>query len=489
MLPLSNKTSQHLQNIFAFLLGAISCFAFAPYYYFPLILIPFAGLLLLNKTQNTKSVIFFGFGFFFFGIHWITIALNTFGQMPYVGAILSTITLCIFLSLFFLPLNFYKNNIPSAIFVASSFTIFEWIRSFIFTGFPWLSLGYSQIPNGPLAGFLPILGIHGVSFLLILTVTLMLQCFTRNWYKNVTILIILLLIWVGGIFLKKINWTEPVGNPIKVSLIQGNIDQSIKWDKSSIQLSLEKYLDLISKSNGELIILPETSVPLVYQKIPQNFLLSLQEKIKVDGSKIILGAIYNENSNYYNSAIFLDDDKTRVYHKHHLVPFGEFIPLREFIGFIYDEWLQIPFNDLSRGSEKQELFNFKNNQLAPNICYEDVFGNEIIRSLPNATILINISNDAWYGQSNAAYQHLQISQARAIETGRMMLRATNTGATAIINNDGTVISQLPHFTEGLLEGDAQGFKGLTPYAQYGNYLIIIISILGVLVGLRGKTKL
>ena len=125
----------------------------------------------------------------------------------------------------------------------------------------------------------------------------MLQCFTRNWYKNVTILIILLLIWVGGIFLKKINWTEPVGNPIKVSLIQGNIDQSIKWDKSSIQLSLEKYQDLISKSNAELIILPETSVPLVYQKIPQNFLLSLQEKIKVDGSKIILGAIYNENSN------------------------------------------------------------------------------------------------------------------------------------------------------------------------------------------------
>jgi apolipoprotein N-acyltransferase len=252
-------------------------------------------------------------------------------------------------------------------------------------------------------------------------------------------------------------------------------------------LSLKKYKDLIFQAQGELIILPETSIPLIYQKIPISFMQSLQEKMNATKSKIILGAIYKENSQYFNSAVYLHDNSINLYHKYHLVPFGEYIPLRPLLKFVYENWLQIPFNDLSRGTKKQALFKFNNNQIAANICYEDVFGNEIIRPFPNATMLVNLSNDAWYGQSNAAFQHLQISQARAIETGRMMLRATNTGATAIINEKGEIISHLPHFDVGILEGYAQGYEGETPYSKYGNYLIVLLSIMGVILSLKRKT--
>jgi len=481
------KYTHFLTSIFVVSLGGLSTLAFAPYYHYLVIILSVAALFVINKKQSFKNILLFGFGFFFFGIHWITIALNTYGHMPYVGAIISTTILCIFLCLFFYPLKFFQQNFSSAIFVASSFTLLEWLRSFIFTGFPWLSLGYSQVPNSPLSGFLPIIGIHGISFLVILTVTLLLLYKKKDFKGNIIIFSMIAIIWGGGFILKKIDWTQPIDKPIKVSLIQGNIDQLIKWNNDSIQLSLKKYKDLIFQAQGELIILPETSIPLIYQKIPISFMQSLQEKMNATKSKIILGAIYKENSQYFNSAVYLHDNSINLYHKYHLVPFGEYIPLRPLLKFVYENWLQIPFNDLSRGTKKQALFKFNNNQIAANICYEDVFGNEIIRPFPNATMLVNLSNDAWYGQSNAAFQHLQISQARAIETGRMMLRATNTGATAIINEKGEIISHLPHFDVGILEGYAQGYEGETPYSKYGNYLIVLLSIMGVILSLKRKT--
>lgn len=481
--------SNYLTNLYSFILGCLSSFSFAPYYFSPVLLITLFLLLRINKNHNFSLIFFFGFGFFLSGIYWITIALNIFGQMPFIGAITATFILCLFLAVFFLPLKFNNQNFISAFFIASLFTLLEWLRSFIFTGFPWLSLGYSQVPSGPLAGFLPIFGIHGVSFLIILSITLLAQCIKTSSKTRIILLSTILLIWCGGHLLKKINWTQPLDESFNVSLIQGNIDQSIKWNKDSIQLSLKKYLDLISKAKGDLIVLPETSIPLTYDQIPKNFLSTLNQKMIENDTKIILGTISKKESNFFNSAVFFNGIKTDFYNKYHLVPFGEFIPFRQIFKFIYDDWLKIPFNDLTRGSRKQKPFDFKNNRLAINICYEDVFGNEIIRSLPNATILINLSNDAWYGESNAADQHLQISQARSLETGRMMLRATNTGATAVINQKGKIVGQLPHFTEGILEERVRGYQGMTPYARYGNYLIVILSLIGIFVSLIRKTKL
>jgi apolipoprotein N-acyltransferase len=166
------------------------------------------------------------------------------------------------------------------------------------------------------------------------------------------------------------------------------------------------------------------------------------------------------------------DNSVLFYHKFHLVPFGEFIPLKNLIGWIYRDWLNMPLSDLSRGARHQTPMPLANQKIAVNICYEDVFGEEIIRQLPQATVLVNASNDAWYGRSNAAEQHLQFSQMRALETGRMVLRATNTGASAIINRDGMILAALPQFETAILNGSAQGYTGSTPFVRWGNWAII-----------------
>ena len=232
---------------------------------------------------------------------------------------------------------------------------------------------------------------------------------------------------------------------------------------------------MIEDSSASLIILPETSVPVLNHNLPDLFKRKLMIHAKKNNGNIIYGVIEKDNGKYFNSAISIGEYEEKKYQKYHLVPFGEFIPFKNILNYVYKNWLNIPFNSLSRGDKYQENITIKDNQIAINICYEDVFGNEIIKSLPEANILVNLSNDAWYGESIASQQHLQISQARAIETGRMMIRATNTGATAVISPTGEIIDQIPLFEEGVLNSYAQGYRGITPYIKYGNFPIIIFS--------------
>jgi len=177
---------------------------------------------------------------------------------------------------------------------------------------------------------------------------------------------------------------------------------------------------------------------------------------------------------YFNSALSFGSEPTQIYQKSHLVPFGEFIPLKQIFGWIYRDWLNMPLSDLSRGEKFQTPMQLGTQKVAVNICYEDVFGEEIIRQLPEATLLANISNDAWYGKSFAAEQHLQFSQARALETGRMVLRATNTGATAMIDAHGMVLAHAPRNVETVLVVKAQGYTGTTPYVKFGNWPVLLL---------------
>jgi apolipoprotein N-acyltransferase len=214
-------------------------------------------------------------------------------------------------------------------------------------------------------------------------------------------------------------------------------------------------------------------------QIPQELFTRLQIHTVQNQGAILVGAVEHENDNYFNSVLSIDGSKTQVYRKSHLVPFGEFIPLKVAFGWIYRDLLNMPLSDLSRGSIHQQPMNIAGEKVALNICYEDVFGEEIIRQLPAATLLVNASNDAWYGQSNAANQHMQFSQARALETGRTVLRATNTGATAIIDPHGNILAHAPHFTQITLNGTAQGYNGSTPYVRWGNWLFLVICLIGL----------
>ena len=190
---------------------------------------------------------------------------------------------------------------------------------------------------------------------------------------------------------------------------------------------------------------------------------------------VIVGMVeYDANTGeYFNSALSFSELPSQSYAKNHLVPFGEFIPLKKIFGWIYRDWLNMPLSDLSRGGTQQQPMRLADQKIGVNICYEDVFGEEIIRQLPESTLLVNISNDAWYGKSYAAHQHMQFSQARALETGRYMLRATNDGATAAIDQHGYVFAHAPHFTKTTLDVTAQGYMGSTPYVRWGNWSFIV----------------
>jgi len=273
-----------------------------------------------------------------------------------------------------------------------------------------------------------------------------------------------------------------------VSLIQGNIEQNKKWDSRFINDSLISYSNFIESSDASLIVLPETSIPLMLHQIPKIYLNKIKSHAEKNGGNVILGVIEKKDEKFYNSAFSIGTDPIQNYRKYHLVPFGEFIPFKPLINYIYQHWLNIPFSDLSRGDKIQRPIEVGNQKLGLNICYEDVFGAEIINSLPSATILVNLSNDAWYGKSIASSQHLQISQSRAIETQRMMLRSTNTGVTAIIDKNGHIIDALPQHEPAILNGMAQGYQGSTPYIRFGNYPIISLCLAYVLFFITSKKK-
>jgi len=475
-----------------FTLGAIAVLGYAPFYFYLVTIISLAGLFYFLQNSSTAKQAAglgyaFGLGFFGVGISWIYISLHDFGGMPLIIAALATFSFCAFLALFHAAATYLAKKSASLLFAAPLFWVLsEWIRSWIFTGFPWLNVGYSQVPYSPLAGFAPLFGVYGVSLLAAFIASLLAIWFHSSIAANkairAKIVTIVVIIWVTGSLLKFVQWSTPIGAPISVALLQGNIPQDMKWQPEVAQHTLSQYLKLVDSSTAQLTVLPETALPVLINQLSPDYLGQFKTHGQKNGGDVLVGAVEFENDQYYNSMLSFGNAQTQTYRKSHLVPFGEFIPLKGLIGWIYRDWLQMPLSDLSRGSTMQIPLAIAGQQVAVNICYEDAFGEEIIRQLPEATLLINASNMAWYGSSWAADQHMQMSQMRALETGRMMLRATNTGATAIIDSKGNVLAHAPHFSETMLEGKAQGYAGSTPYVRFGNWPVMFFcfGLLGLL---------
>lgn len=491
MLPglVLSALSVRSQLLLAALTGAATVLGFAPFYLYPVPIATIALLFLLwQRCATAKQAAWlglaFGLGFFNAGIYWIYISLHDFGGMPWWMAAFSTFALNAFLSLFPAFVGWFSKRSRCLLATAPlMWALSEWVRSWIFTGFPWLALGYSQIPYSPLAGFAPLFGAYGISLLVTLAASAI--AFWSNT-SRLRLVLFLLALWIGGSLLKHVQWSQPYQAPISVALLQGNVAQDMKWLPETTQQTLDQYLSMTLDSHAQLIVMPETALPALIQELPTQYLERLRQHAQQQQGDILLGGVERENGNYYNSMLSVGSAPTQVYRKNHLVPFGEFIPLKGVFGWIYRDWLNIPLTDLSRGGSHQKPLNVAGQHVAINICYEDVFGEEIIRQLPQATLLVNVSNDAWYGQSLAAEQHLQMSQARAMETARMVLRATNTGATAIINRDGRVVAELPHFTTSVLTSSVQGYTGTTPYIAWGNWPVISIIMLTIVALRRRK---
>jgi apolipoprotein N-acyltransferase len=289
--------------------------------------------------------------------------------------------------------------------------------------------------------------------------------------------LILLAIWATGYGLWHVKWTEPVGAPVKVALLQGNIPQDIKWTPQGLRETLTAYKELALQSDAQLIVFPETALPLFLHQVPAEYLGTLSEHASQNRGDVLIGVPERlPSGEYYNSAVSVGASPTQVYRKTHLVPFGEFIPLRPVLAWLVNV-LAIPLQDFSRGTLTPAPMSLAGQRVAVNICYEHAFGEEIIRQLPAATLLVNVSNVAWFGRSIAPMQHLQISQTRALETGRFMLRATNTGVTGIVNERGKVVKIAPQFETAAVTGEVQGYAGTTPYVRWGNYAMLIVCVL------------
>jgi apolipoprotein N-acyltransferase len=489
-------TEQPASLLLAFLFGAINVVAFAPLnFHFVSIFSLSALFCLWLHAPNHKRAAWLGFAFglglFLTGIGWIYIALNVYGGMPMPVAALATFLFCAFYALFYALVGWlqarwhFSASLRLLLVMPALIALADWSRMWMFTGFPWLVLGYTQVPASPLSGYAPLLGVFGVSWLLALAAgALALMLHHRRQHRAVLFCFGLLvaLFFIGGV-LKPINWSQPIGEPIKVSLLQGNVPQELKFDAERLRTTLKTYLDLTQNSSARLIVMPETAIPLMQDQIPADYLALLASAAKKNNGDVLVGLFGSKRDSgkleYFSTVMSLGASPTQSYSKVHLLPFGEFIPFKPLLGWVYEHWLHIPLVDTSRGAADQKPLEVAGQKAAMNICYEDVFGEEIIRQLPEATMLVNVTNDAWYGQSWASQQHNQMSQMRAIETARPMLRATNTGFTSIIDVHGNIVSSLPQFTIGSLDGEVQGMSGATPYVRFGNLPIIIICLLSL----------
>jgi len=444
---------------------------------------------MLNSTPGGAGLFgyAFGFGMFGIGVNWLHISINLFGGVNLAGALFITLLLVAFLSLYpalfaYVYQRFFGNKgvAPFVIVIPALWVLAEWFRSSIFPGFPWLNVGYSQIDT-PLSSLAPMLGVYGVSWLTALIATILVALFMVTHRAKMVITCMFFVTWIALGTLNGINWTTEKGSVISVALIQGAIPQEIKWKPEQRQKTLDLYLSLSEKYRGsQLIIWPESAIPVLHHQA-QEFIQQMANLARNQNHDYLIGVPFKDlDSNKFYNGITVVGSNNDTYYKQHLVPFGEYLPFDKWLRPIFN-LMKIPMSDFSAGPNRKPVVSAANETIGVSICYEDVFGEEIISALPDATLLVNISNDAWFGDSIAPHQHLQMARMRALETGRYMLRATNTGVSAIINEKGNIISSSPQFIPHVISDKVKTFEGLTPYARFGNWLVIVAAFFLLLI--------
>lgn len=491
-------------DLAALLLGITITFAFAPYEVFPLAAVAPAGLLALWRNVSPSRAFWLGFvfglGMFTAGVYWIFTAIHTFGDVSVPLTSIITGGLIVIMAAFIgtvgslLNRYFPTNNTTRLLFAFPALWVFgEWIRSWIFTGFPWLLLGYSQT-NSPLKGYAAILGVYGVSLAVVMTGALILNAvyqYKQKEYRNAYFnLFAFICIWLAGTLFSYIPWTKPTGNAIPVSLVQGNIPQSIKWSPEHIQLSFDTYQKLTEPLWGKskLIFWPEAAIPMPIRQA-STFIEAMDQKAQANDTQLILGIPIRSHKElgYYNSIVTLGKDK-RVYSKRHLVPFGEYTPFSTLFSNLF-QVMNIPMSDMVSGDVVQSPLELGHIKILAAICYEIAYPELFDVNDKTISMLLTATNDAWFGKSNAQAQHLQMAQMRSLELGRPMIFVSNDGITALINAKGQIESTLPQHTAGVLNGSVQPMYGVTPWMFNGMdpILFILLCLLGRAIWEKRKT--
>ncbi len=484
-----------VSRLLVFVIGCASTLAFAPAEWpllAPLLTLPLLFIALTVSPKDAAAHFFwFGFGFFLTGTYWIYISVHVFGNAALWIAVLGMVGLSCVLATFFWFAGWVMSRLahgePWRLYLIgpAAWVIFEWLRGWVLTGFPWLAQGYGQI-DSVLAGWAPILGVYGVSLMMMFgTAAILVAIMTTGWERFIALPLIVLP-WIAGGLLGSVDWTEPDGKAIRTTIVQAGIPQDQKWLASQQQATLDFYRNsTLSVADSELIIWPEVAIPALDSGVA-DYLDIIERDARRNRQTVLVGILEDSaersvDRKIYNSVLMLGTDERQVYRKRHLVPFGEYFPVPASVR----EWMKmqnLPYSDLSAGSDVQPLLTAANGaRLSLAICWEDAYGAEHLYAFPEAGILINVSNDAWFGDSIAPHQHLQIARMRALELGRSVVRSTNTGISAFIGPDGRLMKVGRQFEPEIMSADIRAYKGATVYATYGNWPVVTLCflILGV----------
>jgi len=491
-----------VESLLSVLAGVVLVGAFAPFGLWPLAVVSLVAAFWLWSGHGPRRSLWlgwlFGVGLFGAGTYWLYETLVFFGNVPLPLALALMGGLVCFLALYPALVAWGAARLaPEAdwrrelVLLPALWGFAEWFRGWFLTGFPWLSVGYSQT-DSPLAGFSPVIGIYGLGFLLALSAGLLLQFLRHHHRARLPAAAGFLALWLTAAGLSQIEWSEPDGEMQKAALIQGSVPQDRKWLPEEREPTIQLYQDLSEPYWGEVdvIIWPEAALPVLYHQVRHRILDPMTERAQETGTDVLMGILSQDmEGQFYNNVLQLDEEH-RFYAKHQLVPFGEFFPVPNFVR----EWLRVmsmPYSDFERGGRDQDLLDIGGRPVGTSICYEDVFPRVIRPPFPEAGLLVNVSNDAWFGESIAPHQHLQIARMRSLESSREMLRATNTGISAIIDHRGKIRVDYEQFRTGALLGEFQFRSGATPFVVMGNWVnvpVFLLMIGGVFWfrGRRGK---
>ncbi|SFC12034.1 apolipoprotein N-acyltransferase [Marinospirillum celere] len=494
---MKTKLARSHQQLLALVAGASITLAMAPFHIWPLALFaPVSLLLLLNPLKPSQAFVtgwFFGFGVFASGASWVYVSIQVHGNTPVPLALVMTFAFVTGLALFFaLHAWIWQRFLSGSGWLLSwpaLWVLMEAFRSWFLTGFPWLLLGTAHLES-PLSGWAPIGGVYAVSGLSLLIGLLVVWALRPQWFpailpqtsatKPLRAVALTLggLLLVSGLLLKPLDWTQPQGAPLQLALVQGNIPQEEKWDPNKRQEIIQQYLNLSAEA-GEVDVLlwPETALPLT-PPLARPFLQEAVEQAGPDAALVTgLASRVPDQNRFYNSLITAGEAEGD-YHKVQLVPFGEYLPLEDWIRGVI-AFFDLPMSNFIPGPDHPSQLTIKDTQVAPLICYEVAYPDFSARQALGSHWLLTVSNDSWFGRSIGPLQHYQIARFRALETGREMARATNNGITAVIDHQGGIKAELEQFTTGVLTAEIQPRTGTTPFMHLGSWPLFIICLTGL----------
>ncbi|MCG9740194.1 apolipoprotein N-acyltransferase [Shewanella insulae] len=501
-----------IRLVLAYLAGASTALAFAPYSLWPIYPLAMAFALGHSRSLTPKQTFLywlsFGFGCFSVGISWVHVSIDTYGGLPLIASLGLMTILALYLALYpalaaYLAIKLVPNSLALrylAVFPAA-WILTEWARGWVLTGFPWLWAGYSQT-NGPLAPLASNIGALGLSLVLAVLAGALAFIFTHSsnslrahGLRAAPLLLITTLAGLGTYASTQLSPITPTGKSVKVALVQGNIAQSMKWQPEALWPTMLKYMDLSrpSLADTDLFIWPEAAIPAPEYMV-EEFLDNANKVASLNNSAIITGIISKQQNHFYNSLIVLGNhqqlqqesadyrgDGSNEFRKHHLLPIGEFVPLEDLLRPLAP-FFNLPMSSFARGDFKQPNLDAVGHQVAPAICYEIAFPEQLRANVNGGTeLLLTVSNDAWFGRSNGPLQHMEIAQMRAIELGRPLLRATNNGVTAVVDPSGKITHSLPQFETGVLKAEVPLVAGSTGFARWGQTPLLLLCTI-ILIG-------